>query len=295
MITISSDQRWIAVGDVRIGPLLDAVVDYPWPLAELFPGVPDEAWDPFRARYPAAFGGPTVWRSCYRCFLLRSRGRTILLDTGMGTAGSPLAGVFGVEGALMQRLEEAGIDREDVEQVVLSHLHPDHVGGNFAGEQEPAFPRARYLVPEPDWSAFHLPEVQAHFPFPFVERAISPLKTLGVLELIRGEHELTDEVRLIPAPGHTPGHMSVDIASAGEEALLVADALLHPAQVTEPDWSSMFDMDPEQDRMTRRLLLDRLESQNMLFAASHFPEPAFGRITRIDGVRHWEPLVVTER
>ncbi|MEA2312687.1 MAG: hypothetical protein QOE28_2655 [Solirubrobacteraceae bacterium] len=289
-----SDSQWIAVGDVRILPLLDATVDYPWPLAELFPGVPDEAWEPFRDRYPDAFGAPTVWRSSYRCFLLRAGGRTILLDTGMGSAGSPLAGVFGVEGALMGRLEAAGIASEDVEIVVLSHLHPDHVGGNFGADREPAFPHARYLVPAPDWNAFHRPEVQAHFPFPFVEQAITPLEALGVLELVEGEYELTDEVRLLPAPGHTPGHTSVQIASGGEQALLVADALLHPAQVTEPGWSSMFDMDPEQDRRTREQLLDRLEAEDLLFAASHFPEPAFGRITRVDGRRSWEPVSLPE-
>jgi glyoxylase-like metal-dependent hydrolase (beta-lactamase superfamily II) len=284
------DQRWINVGNVRLLPVLDATVDYPWPLAELFPGVPDDAWEPFRARYPDTFGGPTVWRSSYRCFLLRSQGHTILLDTGMGPAGSPLAGVFGTSGQLIAGLEAAGIAREEVDFVVLSHLHPDHVGGNFRAGGELTFPNARHLVPAADWDAFHRPEVQEHFPFPYVEQALSPLESLGVLELITGEHDVTGELRLLPAPGHTPGHTNLLVASEGDEALLVVDALLHPAQVTEPDWSSMFDMDPEQDRMTRHRLLDRLEAQELLFAASHFPEPAFGRITRVDGRRYWEPM-----
>ena len=72
--------------------------------------------------------------------------------------------------------------------------------------------------------------------------------------------------------------------------MLVVDALLHPAQITEPDWNSMFDMDPEQDRVTRRALLDVLESDDMLFAASHFPPPSFGRIRRHHGRRYWQPL-----
>jgi glyoxylase-like metal-dependent hydrolase (beta-lactamase superfamily II) len=284
-----TDPRWVAVGQARVLPVLDARVDYPWPLAELFPGVPDDAWDPYRERYPDAFGAPTVWRSSYRCFLIRSQDRTILLDSGMGTAGSPLAGVFATEGQLLPRLQRAGVDPGDVEVVILSHLHPDHVGGNFDSSGQLTFPNARHLVPAADWEAFHTPEVQAHFPFPYVEHAITPLESLGVLELVSGEHAVTDEVRLLPAPGHTPGHTTVRIASGGDEALLVVDALLHPAQVTEPDWSSMFDMDPERDRATRRDLLDRLEGQEMLFAASHFPEPAFGRIARLDGRRYWQP------
>jgi glyoxylase-like metal-dependent hydrolase (beta-lactamase superfamily II) len=197
--------------------------------------------------------------------------------------------VFATEGQLLPRLQRAGVGPGDVEFVILSHLHPDHVGGNFDSSGQLTFPNARHLVPAADWEAFHTPEVQEHFPFPYVEHAITPLESLGVLELVTGEHAVTDEVRLLPAPGHTPGHMTVCIASDGDEVLLVVDALLHPAQVTEPDWSSMFDMDPECDRATRRDLIDRLEGQEMLFAASHFPEPAFGRIARVDGRRYWEP------
>jgi glyoxylase-like metal-dependent hydrolase (beta-lactamase superfamily II) len=283
----------LTVGAVEVLCLSDATVDYPWPLDELFPGVPLEAWEPFRARYPAAFGSPTVWRSCCRCFLLRFGSTTVLLDTGMGPEGSPLAAVFGTGGRLQEELADAGVAPGDVDVVVLSHLHPDHVGGNVRredGEPTLAFPNARHLVSETDWHAFHSPEVQAHFPFPFVDETITPLKTLDALGLIGGRHAVTDEITLTPAPGHTPGHMTARIESEGERALLVADALLHPAQITEPGWSSMFDMDREQERATRELLLEELEAQDVLFAASHFPDPAFGRIVREEGRRYWAPI-----
>jgi glyoxylase-like metal-dependent hydrolase (beta-lactamase superfamily II) len=285
--------RRLFIGEVEIVCLSDATVDYPWPLAELFPGVVDDAWEPFRRRYPAAFGGPTVWRSSYRCFAIRSTRSTVLFDTGMGPAGSPLAEIFGTSGRLPQELVDAGIRAEDVETVILSHLHPDHVGGNLrpaGGEPQLAFPRARYVVHENDWAAFHRADVQAHFPFAFVDETITPLQRLGALDLIGGEHEVSDELTLVPAPGHTPGHLTARIRSQGREAVLVADTLLHPAQVTEPDWSSMFDMDPEQDRATRRRLLEELEAQDLLFAASHFPDPSFGRLVREDGRVYWKPL-----
>jgi glyoxylase-like metal-dependent hydrolase (beta-lactamase superfamily II) len=283
----------IVVGDVEVVCLSDATVDYPWPLAELFPGVPDEAWEPFRLRYPTAFGAPTVWRSWYRCFLIRSARDTLLFDTGMGPAGSPMAGVFGMAGRLQDELEAAGVRPDDIDAVVLSHLHPDHVGGNLRRDGDDlqlAFPRARYLVNEADWTAFHDVEVQRHFPFEFVDQTITPLETLKALDLFEGDHAATEEVTLLPAPGHTPGHMTARIRSRGAQTVLVADALLHPAQVTEPDWSSMFDMDADLDRRTRHELLDELESENVLFAASHFPEPGFGRIVRDDGRRWWQPL-----
>jgi glyoxylase-like metal-dependent hydrolase (beta-lactamase superfamily II) len=283
----------LTVGGVEVLGLTDATVNYPWPLEELFPGVPDEAWAPFRTRYPSAFGSPTAWRSWYRCFLLRSGTTTVLFDTGMGGPDAPLAGVFGTGGRLQDELADAGVAPEDVDVVVLSHLHPDHVGGNVHdqdGQRRLAFPNARHLVCETDWHAFHSPEVQAHFPFPFVEETITPLETLGALELIGGRHAVTGEITLTPAPGHTPGHMTARIESDGEQVLLVADALLHPAQVTEPGWSSMFDMDRGQERATREALLEELEAHDLLFAASHFPDPAFGRIVREEGRRYWAPM-----
>jgi len=283
----------LTVGGVEVLCLTDATVNYPWPLEELFPGVPDDAWEPFRARYPAAFGSPTAWRSWYRCFLLRSGGSTVLFDTGMGPARSPLAGLFGTPGRLQDELADAGVAPGDVDVVVLSHLHPDHVGGNVRpgdGGARLAFPDARHLVNETDWQAFHSPEVQEHFPFPFVDETVTPLETLGALELIGGRHAVTDEITLTPAPGHTPGHMTARIESQGERALLVADALLHPAQITEPGWSSMFDMDRDQQRATREALLEELEADDVLFAASHFPDPAFGRVVREEGQRYWAPM-----
>ena len=204
-----------------------------------------------------------------------------------------MAGVFGMLVAFKTSSERRAFGPDDVNIVVLSHLHPDHVGGNVRRDGEDvqlAFPHARYLVNEADWTAFHDDEVQRHFPFAFVDETITPLETLGALELFAGDHRATEEVTLLMAPGHTPGHMTARIQSRDAQAVLVADALLHPAQVTEPDWSSMFDMDPDQDRRTRHELLDELESQNLLFAASHFPEPSFGHIVRDDGRRYWQPL-----
>jgi glyoxylase-like metal-dependent hydrolase (beta-lactamase superfamily II) len=158
-----------------------------------------------------------------------------------------------------------------------------------------AFPRARYLVGTADWEAFHRPDVQARFPFSFVETSITPLERFGALELVAGDHTLTGELAPRAAPGHTPGHMMLQIDSEEDRALLVADALLHPAQVTGPGRSSMFDMDPERDRQTRRALLDRLESDALLFAASHFPEPAFGRVVREGGRQYWQPAETVAR
>src|SRR3954453_16429268 len=111
----SSSGDWKAFGAVEVLALRDAVVDYPWPLAQLFPGVPDEAWEPFRERFPAAFAAPDVFRSSYRCYRLGSQERTIPVDTGMGPDDSPLAALFGHRGQLMEALAEAGVSAEDID------------------------------------------------------------------------------------------------------------------------------------------------------------------------------------
>lgn len=283
----------LTVGEVEVLALSDATVNYPWTLDELFPNVPATAWQPYRDRYPAAFGNHRSYRSNYGCYLLRSPERTILVEAGMGPAGTPLANASQTGGQLLEQLASERIEVGQVELVLLSHLHPDHVGWNLQQENggyRPTFPRARYLIHRADWAAFQRPEVQAAFPFRYIEQTVTPLQTLGVLELVNGGEQLTDAVSLLHTPGHTPGHLSVQIASGGQRAILLGDVVLHPAQVTEPGWNSMFEMDPEVARRTREQLLEQVDREAMIMAARHFPDPGFGRIVRLEGRRCWQAL-----
>lgn len=283
----------LSIGNVEVLALSDAVVDYPWPLTEIYPSVPLEAWAPYRERYPGAFGGENVYRSDYGCYLVHSGGRTILVDTGMGPATAPLAMAFQRAGELLPKLRAAGVSPEEIELVVLTHLHPDHVGWALTPEgntYRPTFPRARYLVHRADWEAFQIPEVQAHFPFPYVDQTITPLQVLGVLELVEGEHRITDELTTLHTPGHTPGHMSILVASGGEHGVLLGDVAIHPAQITEPAWNTMFEMLPEVAIATRQRLLDRIEAEGLRVVACHFPEPGFGQVVRLAGRRSWQAL-----
>jgi glyoxylase-like metal-dependent hydrolase (beta-lactamase superfamily II) len=129
--------------------------------------VPAEAWAPFRQRYPALFSGPDTWHNHYGCYLLRSQGRTILVDTGIGSKTTnpgmvnTLAG--GIDGRLLAELQAAGVRPEEVDAVFFTHLHPDHVGWNLSqsgANPRPTFPRARYVVHQTDWATFKQPEVQ---------------------------------------------------------------------------------------------------------------------------------------
>ena len=283
------------VGGVEVLALTDSEVDFPFPLSELFPNVPAEAWVPFRQRYPEVFSGPDTWHNHFGCYLLRSQGRTILVDTGIGSkATNPgmvttLAG--GVDGRLMAELQAAGVRPDEVDTVFFTHLHPDHVGWNLSqggANPRPTFPQARYVVHQADWEAFKRPEVQATFPFQYWEETLGPLEALGVLDLIADEHALTSEITAIPTPGHTVGHMSLAIESGGQRALIMGDVAIHPAQVTETDWSFHHDMDQPLAAQVRRQVFDRVEAEQATLVAGHFPEPGFGHLVRVEGRRYWQ-------
>lgn len=267
-----------------------------FPLGQLFPGVPAEAWAPYRQRYPEVFNGPDIWRNHHGCYLLRSQGRTILVDTGSGSAttnpGWVNAMLGGVDGRLMAELEASGVRPEEVDTVFFTHLHPDHVGWNLSqsgANPKAMFPEARYVVHQADWDTFGNPEVQKNFP-QYWEETLGPLEKLGVLDLISDEQALTTELTAIPTPGHTPGHMSVAIDSAGQRALIMGDAAIHPAQLTEVDWVNIFEMDQDMAVRTRSRLGDQVESENAILVACHFPAPGFGRLVRIEGRRYWQVL-----
>jgi glyoxylase-like metal-dependent hydrolase (beta-lactamase superfamily II) len=289
----------ITVGDVQISHLYDLIADFPFPrtLDQAFPAVPAEAWQPYRRQYPSLFGPGNVPRFHAGCYLIRSPGRTILVDTGIGPARLGMAKLFGTGGHLPDRLRSAGVPPEGIDTVMFTHLHPDHVGWNLqhdGGRYRPTFPRARYVAHRADWDTLRRPEVQqklAAIAPGYVGQTLTPLESLGVLDLADGDHHnISQEVTALHTPGHTPGSMSLLIASQGERAILVGDAIGHPAQIEHPDWGVVDDFDGPQAEKTRRQLLDRLEAEGLVFSASHFPEPFFGRVVHLQGRRTWQPL-----
>jgi glyoxylase-like metal-dependent hydrolase (beta-lactamase superfamily II) len=276
----------IRIGGILLTALCDVVGNFPAPLPEAFPGVPDGGWEPFRRRYPEVFDGADRWRLHDHCYLIRGGGRTVLLDLGVGPAAAAGAAWIGTPGRLPEELRQAGCEPNEVDIVVLSHLHLDHIGWAVAwdGDQPRAsFPRARHLVQRTDWEAFAARDEADRAAF---DQAVRPLADLGALELLDGDHRLGGGLDLLHTPGHTPGSQSLLVASEGERALLWGDVANHPAQVTETGWCSRGDLDPGQTDQTRRALLDRVEAEAMTLVTAHFPEP-FGEVVRVEGRRWW--------
>ena len=273
------------VGDVEILSFID-MVPPPYDPEGFFPDVKRSQWQPYESDH-LENGNLQLY---YGCFALRAGGQTILVDTGMGPGPHPTRG--NLTGHLVPLLRDQGIGPEDVNIVVHTHLHPDHVGWNVTqedGKPKATFPNARYLVPRKDWSYFTQEDVLASAAH--VRDNVVPLQALGAMDIIDEEHTITSEVTTLPTPGHTPGHLNVLITSKGEKGILVGDMLHSKVQVQEPGWCSRADIDKATGQRSREEMLDRIEQEGMLVAAGHFkPDEHFGRVVRLQGRRYWQVL-----
>lgn len=261
-----------SVGNVELVSLIDGQGE--GPPTGVFPASTIEQW---RTEYPELMDSNENIHPRYGSLAVRSGGRLIVVDTGMQAPG----------GSLLTDMEQKGVDREAVDVVVLTHLHPDHVGWNLT-DGRPTFPRARYLVPRTDWDHWTQPSVMPGAPH--ISAQVMPLQDLNIMDLIDDKYKITDELSTVPTPGHTPGHISLVISSAGQRGYIVADVIHSVAQAHYTDWSPVFDTDPDLARTTRHRVLDQLEADGTLVSAGHFPDPGFGRFVRVDGRRIWQVL-----
>ncbi len=257
------------VGAVELISLTDGQGE--GPATGVFPASTIEQW---RDEYPELLDGELI-HPRFGVVALRSSGRLVVVDTGMN----------GPDGRLLTDMAAKGVDREAVDLVVTTHLHPDHVGWNLT-DGRPTFPNARYLVPRSDWEHWTSPGVIEDAPH--VTESVVPLDEARVMDLIDGEHDVTPELKAVPTPGHTPGHISVSISSRGQRGFVLGDVAHSPAQAYHTDWSPAFDVDPDVARATRHRVFDDLESGAVFVQAGHFPAPGFGRFVRSGDRRVWQ-------
>ncbi len=278
-----SDER--RVGAVEIVSLLDGIIVGDT-AAEGFPGAAPEIWTEARDRYPEVFEQDR-WRLHVRATLLRSMGHTVLVDTGVGPESAPAFAWSTIRGRLPVELAAAGVEPGDVETVVITHVHDDHLGWNVAeNTAEPLFANARYLVHRADWELMASADDEEDREI--FDAVLAPLERSGVLEISGDRTALTDELTLVHAPGHTPGHQVVLIDSGPERAIVTGDLVNHPVMLLQPGVNGVTDFEPERALATRLAYLERIERENRLAFPTHFPEAA-GRFAR-DGDRwSWVP------
>jgi len=276
----------IRVGRVDVAALCDAMVTSSRPGSGSYPGVNAGTWRKTRERHPEVFADGR-WRLHVHAYVVRSGGRTFLMDTGVGPTSAPAFGWSGVAGSLPTELAEVGVDPLDVELVLISHVHDDHIGWNVTEAGAPTFPNARYVIHRADWDLMaNATDEEDREIFAAV---LEPLERAGVVELSGGAFAVTEELRLEHAPGHTPGHQVLAIDSDSERALLSADIVNHPVQLLQPGLAGASDMDPVEANATRSAWLKRIVREGRTVAPAHFAEP-FGTIVRDGDVHRWEPL-----
>jgi glyoxylase-like metal-dependent hydrolase (beta-lactamase superfamily II) len=172
----------------------------------------------------------------------------------------------------------------EIDTVMCTHLHVDHVGWNTMlvdGEWIPTFPKARYLMGKEEyeyWDKVPADELDDDI----MDDSVRPVFDAGLVDLVEMDHRLSDEVYLEPTIGHTPGHVSVHIASEGEQALITGDCIHHPCQIERLDWSSPADYDGSVAIETRKSLMQKYADQDILIIGTHFATPTAGHLKSKD-------------
>lgn len=269
----------IKLGDVTItrveethGPIM--------PPGQFFPDLPEHAWaDHQEMLVPDHLGADDgLVRTAFQTWLLRSEGRVILIDTGIGNDKTRPGATFWDHLRLgyLDNLAAAGVRPEDVDLVVNTHLHVDHVGWNTRltdGVWVPTFPNATYLMPKADFVHFdpaNNPDIAGSVNENVFEDSITPVHAAGQVKLWETSHDIDTHLRLEAAPGHTPGSSVIKLTSGGDRALFAGDILHTPLQLAHPDHSSCFCQDPAQARVTRRRLLGWAADSHALVLPAHF-------------------------
>jgi glyoxylase-like metal-dependent hydrolase (beta-lactamase superfamily II) len=232
--------------------------------------------------YPQFADAKGRMRMTIHSFLVETPERRIIVDTGIGNDKQNRTQLAwnGRKGAFLEDLAAAGCPPSSIDTVLCTHLHVDHVGWNTVlsdGRWLPTFPNARYLMGRVEfdyWRDVREPSAATIF-----DDSIRPVADAGLVDLVDPGHEVCRELSVIPAPGHTPGHVAVHVRSHGEEALFIGDVAHHPCQFAHVDWCSPVDFDPQQAERTRYDLFSRFAGTPTRILAGHF---AGGMIVRDD-------------
>ena len=219
-------------------------------------------------------------------FVVRTPRRTVIIDTGLGNDkprdGAPTWHMR--QGSYLADLAAVGVKPDDVDLVLCTHLHVDHVGWNTRlvdGRWRPTFPDARYVFAGEEFEFWKHESRKPGGNEPCIEDSVLPVADAGQAVLVESNYVVDDYLSFEPSPGHTPGHVCVRLQTSAGEAVFSGDIMHRTVQVAEPQWSSRFCQDPVRSRDAREAFIERHADSGVLVLAAHFPEPGF--IVRRDG------------
>jgi glyoxylase-like metal-dependent hydrolase (beta-lactamase superfamily II) len=264
---------------------------FPPPATFLFANAPKERLEQVLREHNLHPEQWVEWTSPYISLLVNAGKHRVLVDTGAG-------GLAPSTGRLLQNLRAENITPDDIDTVILTHGHPDHIGGNTDAQGKPTFPKARYVMWKDEWDFWTSEETESKLDehvrevlLGFTRKNLPPIQSQ--LDLVDHETEIVPGIRAIAAPGHTPGHMVLTLSSGGEQLLYISDTALHPIHLEQPEWHAAVDFAPEQVVATRRRLLNRAAAEKALVLAFHFPFPGLGHIVQKGEGWQWQPIETT--
>ncbi len=279
----------VSVGEVSIAAIIERAG--PWRRPEnYFPTAPAERLAERLAELaPNLFDAATgMLPITFQSFLVRTRHHTVIIDTCVGEdkANRWPEFVDYPKRPWLDNLHAAGVTVEDIDFVMCTHLHVDHVGWNTRlvdGRWVPTFPNARYVFSRREFEHWRDTDAERfdHGGAPF-EDSVLPIVEAGRAVLVEDDYAIDDTIYLTPSPGHTPGHVCVNVASQGVHGIITGDMMHHALQCLEPDWSTRFCSDPLQSAATRRKVLGECAGTDTLVLPAHFPTPTAGHVV-VDG------------
>jgi glyoxylase-like metal-dependent hydrolase (beta-lactamase superfamily II) len=218
--------------------------------------------------------------------LVQTPSNTVLIDVGIGPNRFDMAIGYSAGGDFMKSFEKTGVKPEQVDAIVYTHLHLDHVG--WTSESGPdghrlRFPNAKIVMHPDEWAFWEGKDDHIGMPLESMEK---PIKANDALKLLKGDSEIVPGLNLVHTPGHTPGHASVVVSSGGERCYVLGDVFHSPAQVGET-WVCFADTDPAAMKSTKDAILKELQLSNTLTAGTHFPNTIFGRVVRVERKLQW--------
>lgn len=275
------------VGEVAITQMVEKHTQMP---VDFLPTATQDLLDKHRAWIsPWALSDDGQLRFVLQALCLEYHGRKVIVDTCVGPRHLPEVYAWVInDGTFIDSLRDAGFGPDDVNLVICTHLHFDHIGWNTVlrdGIWVPTFPEARYIVPRREYEGWlDIPDdVKAASNVFNLDAALNPLFDAGLIDLVEPDHKVDSVLQLVSTPGHSPGHVSVQITSAGQEGLITGDCAHHPVQLSEPDWHTMADFDPERSSSTRKWIIERYANTDVLLIGTHFPPPSAGYLVADEG------------
>ena len=289
----------VSVGDARITRVQESVGS--WHPAEILPSVDNDVLQDHRSWLDPRHVSPDGrLLMAIQSILLAVDELKIVVDTGVGTVVGPgLERIARLDDTYLTEMATAGFGPHEVDFVICTHLHVDHVGWNIKRSEcglEPTFPRAQYLFVSEALEDFARGGASPDRVGTFgVVEVVEVVEAAGLAHRVRSDHRVSDSVRLIPTPGHTPGHVSVLVESRGERALITGDMIHHPVQWAEPQWHNVSDVDPGRSTLTRRETAERYADGHTVFVGTHFADPIAGRLIRHGSAYRFVTLEATRQ